>query len=56
MSSSRKRIALVLGLGIATSGPGAAPVVADAAGTGLVISEAYGGGGNSGSTYTHDFM
>ncbi|MGA8977859.1 MAG: ExeM/NucH family extracellular endonuclease [Pedococcus sp.] len=56
MSSSRKRIALVLGFGIATSGLGAAPVAADAAGTGLVISEAYGGGGNSGSTYTHDFI
>lgn len=29
---------------------------AQAASTGLVISEAYGGGGNSGATLTHDFI
>lgn len=29
---------------------------AEAASTGLVISEVYGGGGNSGATYTHDFI
>lgn len=32
------------------------PVHANPAGTALVISEAYGGGGNTGSTYTHDFI
>ncbi|MDT0203350.1 ExeM/NucH family extracellular endonuclease [Nocardioides sp. AE5] len=36
---------------IATSPASAAP-----AGDGLVISEVYGGGGNSGATYTHDFI
>ena len=30
--------------------------VANTAGTGLVISQVYGGGGNSGATYTHDFI
>ena len=29
---------------------------ANTAGTGLVISEVYGGGGNSGATYNHDFV
>ncbi len=29
---------------------------ANPAGTGLVISEVYGGGGNSGATFTHDFI
>ncbi|MGZ4487509.1 MAG: ExeM/NucH family extracellular endonuclease [Nocardioides sp.] len=32
------------------------PASANPAGTGLVISEAYGGGGNSGATYTNDFV
>ena len=37
---------------------GLTPLAASAnpAGTDLVISEAYGGGGNSGATYTHDFI
>lgn len=33
-----------------------APAVANPGGTALVISEVYGGGGNSGATYTHDFI
>lgn len=33
-----------------------APAQANPAGTGLVISEAYGGGGNSGATLTNDFV
>src|SRR5687767_1799568 len=32
------------------------PAPADAVSTGLVISQVYGGGGNSGATYTHDFV
>lgn len=34
----------------------AAPAQANPAGNDLVISEVYGGGGNSGATYTHDFV
>ena len=34
----------------------APPASGNPAGTGLVISEVYGGGGNSGATYTHDFV
>lgn len=34
----------------------AAPAGADTAGTNVVVSEVYGGGGNSGATYTHDFI
>ena len=56
MPSSRKRIALALGLGVVTSGLVAAPASANPAGTGLVISEVYGGGGNAGATYTNDFI
>jgi predicted extracellular nuclease len=41
---------------VAASGLLAAPASANTAGTGLVISEAYGGGGNSGATYTNDFI
>ncbi len=33
-----------------------APAQANPAGTGLVISEVYGGGGNSGATLTNDFI
>jgi predicted extracellular nuclease len=32
------------------------PAPADAVSTGVVISQVYGGGGNSGATYTHDFV
>lgn len=59
--SSRTRLHLssALGLGLAVTGlqliatPSA---VANPAGTGLVISEVYGGGGNSGSTWRNDFV
>lgn len=47
---------LSTGLVAATLAAGLAPASANPAGTELVISEAYGGGGNSGATYTHDFI
>ncbi|MEJ7831754.1 MAG: ExeM/NucH family extracellular endonuclease [Nocardioides sp.] len=58
MSSSRKRIALALGLGLVASGLLATPTPASAnpTGTGLVINEVYGGGGNTGAQYTNDFV
>lgn len=51
--------ALVVSLGLAlVASPLAvqSPAATNPAGTGLVISEAYGGGGNSGATLTHDFI
>ena len=42
---------LVSGLGAALAGAPAAAVSAD-----VVISEVYGGGGNSGATFTHDYI
>ncbi|MFC4786279.1 ExeM/NucH family extracellular endonuclease [Nocardioides sp. MAHUQ-72] len=57
MPSSRKGVAATLGLGLTLAGLAVtAPALANIAGSGLVISEAYGGGGNSGATYTHDFV
>ncbi|MGH3361447.1 MAG: lamin tail domain-containing protein, partial [Nocardioides sp.] len=59
MSTTRTFAAGLAGLALAGTGlvvvtaPGAA---ANPAGDGLVISEVYGGGGNSGATYTHDFV
>src|SRR3954468_10002730 len=35
---------------------GALPAAANPPGTGLVISQVYGGGGNANATYTHDFV
>ena len=43
-------VASTLAVGTATTAS------ANPAGTGLVISEAYGGGGNSGATWTNDFV
>ncbi|GAA2144230.1 hypothetical protein GCM10009844_17540 [Nocardioides koreensis] len=55
--SSRAGLAAALGLGVAATGLAVAlPAQANTAGGGLVISEAYGGGGNSGSTYKNDFV
>ena len=53
---SPRRIAV--GAGLALLAAGLTPIAASAnpAGTGLVISEVYGGGGNGGATYTHDFI
>ncbi len=56
MPASPKSVAVALGLGLAASVLTSTPAAANPAGTGLVISEAYGGGGNSGATLTHDFI
>src|SRR5262249_8907737 len=48
------------GLGLALAAivvlAGAVPVTANTSGTGIVISQVYGGGGNSGAPYTNDFV
>ncbi len=54
--SLRNRALLGLSVALAATGFHALPAAADPGGTGLVISEVYGGGGNSGATYTHDFI
>ena len=54
---ARRALAGTAGLAVALTGisvVGSAP--ASAAATGLVISEVYGGGGNGGAIYTHDFV
>ena len=53
---SPRRIAA--GAGLALLAAGLTPIAASAnpAGTGLVISEVYGGGGNTGATYNDDFV
>ena len=56
MSLMRKRAALGVTLAVAATGSLALPAAANPAGTGLVISEVYGGGGNTGATYTNDFV
>ncbi len=57
MPSSRKRVAAALGLGVAVSGLSLVSLpAANAVSTGLVISEVYGGGGNTGATFTNDFI
>lgn len=56
---ARRRSLALLGagsLGLATLATGLSLAPAQAASTGLVISEAYGGGGNAGATLTHDFV
>jgi 5'-nucleotidase len=59
MSSSR-RVGIVAALGLATTALSplliASPVHANTTGTGLVISEVYGAGGNSGAVYNADFV
>ncbi len=56
----RPRVAGLAALGVALSTLAAvslaAPAQANPGGTALVISEVYGGGGNGGATYTHDFV
>ena len=55
---SFRRSSLLVGLAVAATSLVATPLTATAnpAGTGLVISEVYGGGGNAGATYTNDFI
>ncbi|GAB3864217.1 hypothetical protein GCM10028801_33010 [Nocardioides maradonensis] len=53
--SSALALTIALGLGGAQL-VGAASAHANPAGTGLVINEVYGGGGNSGAPYTNDFV
>ncbi|NPC96774.1 ExeM/NucH family extracellular endonuclease [Nocardioides sp. zg-DK7169] len=55
----RRAVAATAALAVAVTGLAAyavSPASATTASSGLVISEAYGGGGNSGATYTHDFI
>ena len=49
MPASRRHVALVAGLGLVISALLFTPTPAQAAGTGLVINEVYGGGGNAGA-------
>ncbi len=57
MSSSRQRLATALGLTVAATGLSVITLpAAYAAPEDLVISEVYGGGGNSGATLTNDFI
>ncbi len=56
MRSSRARTASAIGLAVVAAGLQAAPAVANPGGTGLVISEVYGGGGNASAPYTNDFV
>ncbi|MBZ5740369.1 ExeM/NucH family extracellular endonuclease [Nocardioides mangrovi] len=53
----RRGLAAAAGLAVVVTGLALAPAApAGAVSTGLVISEVYGGGGNSGATYTNDFI
>jgi len=55
--ASRRGLAVVAGLAATVTGLALVPAApASAVSDGLVISEVYGGGGNSGATYTHDFI
>lgn len=55
---SIRRSSVLVGLAVAATSLVAIPLTATAnpGGTGLVISEVYGGGGNGSATYTHDFI
>ena len=54
--SLRKRAVFGLSLAVAATGFYAHPASANPAGTGLVISEVYGAGGNGGAVYNADFV
>ena len=60
MSSAFRRPAVMRGvaaaLGLAVAALGLAAQPASAAADHLVVNEVYGGGGNSGATYTNDFV
>ncbi len=53
---SRRSVAVALGLGLAASVLPFTPAPAQAAGPGLVITEAYLNGGSAGATYTHKYV
>jgi predicted extracellular nuclease len=53
---SRLALAAAAAAGILAAGSLAGPIPASAASADLVISQLYGGGGNSGSVYTNDFV
>ncbi|PVG82044.1 nuclease [Nocardioides gansuensis] len=55
-SANARLIVAAAAFGLLATGLAALPAQANPAGTGLVISEVYGGGGNSGATLTHDFI
>lgn len=50
-ASSRRAVHLLSAIALATS-----TLMAQASTSGVVISQVYGGGGNNGATYTHDFI
>ncbi|WP_166139309.1 ExeM/NucH family extracellular endonuclease [Nocardioides ochotonae] len=57
--TTRRVVAVSAALAVAVSGLATyavSPATAAAPSAGLVITEAYGGGGNAGATYTHDFV
>ena len=56
MPSSRRSVAVALGLGLAVSALTFAPAEAAPDNSGLVISEVYGAGGNAGAVYNADFV
>jgi predicted extracellular nuclease len=56
MQNFRKRGIAGLVLAVAATGSYALPASANPAGTGLVISEVYGGGGSSSSLYLNDYV
>jgi 5'-nucleotidase len=58
MPSLKQVLVGALGIGLPLTGLSllASPAQANKAGTGVVISEVYGGGGNSGSTWRYDFV
>ncbi len=54
---SRRALSAAAGLAVAAAGLAwVAPASANTTGPALVINEVYGGGGNAGSLYTHDFV
>ena len=54
--ASRRALATAAGLATTVTGLALLSTPASAVSTGLIISEVYGGGGNSGAAYTHDFV
>ncbi|GAA5157970.1 ExeM/NucH family extracellular endonuclease [Ornithinimicrobium tianjinense] len=55
-SRARRGLAATAAASLSLAGLVSLAPLAGAAGPGLVVDEVYGGGGNSGATYTHDFV